>query len=150
VGLPREVRLAKVLFLAEHLGGVFYDRFSESVDNGDVSGTFSQFAGDEHHHARWYAQWLREKGYAPPNPGAYQALVIPPLRLALAPQSLERKLKTFARTEATAARHLTELAAKVRDPELRAIVERTIPYEKKHARWYRDEGRRMLRAQDAR
>jgi rubrerythrin len=53
-------------------------------------------------------------------------------------------------TEATAARHLTEIAAKIRDPELKAIVERTIPFEKKHSRWYADEGRRMLRPQDTR
>jgi rubrerythrin len=149
MGLDREIRLAKVLFLAEHLGGVFYDRFAENVDNGDVAGTFSRFAGDEHHHACWYAQWLREKGYAPPSPTPYQAVLLPPLRLALAPQSLERKLVTFAKTEATAARHLTELASHIRDPELKAIVERTIPFEKKHARWYKDEGRRMLRAQDS-
>jgi rubrerythrin len=150
MGLAREIRLARVLFLAEHLGGVFYDRFAENVENADVSGTFTGFAGDEHHHARWYAQWLREKGYAPPNPAPYQAVVLPPIRLALAPQSLERKLRTFAKTEATAAQHLTEIAAKIRDPELKAIVERTIPYEKKHARWYEGEGRRMLRPQDAR
>lgn len=146
----REIRLARVLFLAEHLGGVFYDRFAENVDNGDVAGTFAAFAGDEHHHARWYAQWLREHGYAPPGVKGYETVVIPPLRLALAPQSLERKLTTFAFTEATAARHLTEIAAKIRDPELKAIVERTIPFEKKHARWYREEGRRMLRPRDAR
>ncbi len=145
-----EIRLAKVLFLAEHLGGVFYDRFSASVDNGDVSGAFSAFAGDEHHHAEWYAEWLRAKGYAPPNPALYQTLVVPPLRLALAPQPLERKLVTFAQTEALAAGHLRSLAAKIRDPELKAIVERTIPYEEKHARWYEGEGRRMLHARDAR
>jgi rubrerythrin len=148
--LAKEIRLARILFLAEHLGGVFYDRFAENVDNGDVSGTFASFAGDEHHHARWYAQWLREKGYAPPSPVAYQTLVLPPLQLVLAPQSLERKLVTFAKTEAAAASHLTEIAAKIRDPELKAIVERTIPFEKKHARWYGREGRRMLRPQDAR
>jgi rubrerythrin len=146
----KEIRLARVLFLAEHLGGVFYDRFAESVDSGDVSGRFSSFAGDEHQHARWYADWLRDHGYAPPRPKPYEILVIPPLRLALAPQSLERKLATFARTEATAARHLIEIAARIRDPELRAIVERTIPFEKRHARWYEDEGRRMLRPQDTR
>jgi rubrerythrin len=150
VGLEREIRLARVLYLAEELGGDFYDRFSENVDNADVSGTFASFAGDEHHHARWYAQWLREKGYAPPSAAPYRSLVLPPLRLALAPQPLERKLATFAQTEATAARHLTAIAARVRDPELRAIVERTIPFEQKHARWYRDVGRRMLRPQDSR
>ncbi|MGH7438832.1 MAG: ferritin family protein [Polyangiaceae bacterium] len=146
------VRLAKILYLAEHLGGVFYDRFSESVENGDISGTFSSFAGDEHHHADWYAGWLREKGHEPPVPtaAALRALVLPPLRLALAPQPLERKLVTFSRTEATAARHLRSLAPKVKDPELRAIIERTIPFEEKHARWYTSEGRRMLRPQDSR
>jgi rubrerythrin len=145
-----EIRLAKVLFLAEHLGGVFYDRFSENVDNGDVAGTFAAFAGDEHHHAGWYAGWLRARGYSPPSPALYQALALPPLRLALAPQPLDLKLATFARTEAAAARHLTSLAAKIRDAELKAIVERTIPFEEKHSRWYGDEGRRMLRSRDTR
>jgi hypothetical protein len=29
-------------------------------------------------------------------------------------------------------------------------VERTIPYEEKHAQWYERDGRRMLRASDSR
>src|SRR5271166_71586 len=114
--LDKEIRLAKVLFLAEHLGGLFYDRFAENVDNRDVSGTFSNFAGDEHHHARWYAQWLREKGYAPPDTSAYEGIILQPIRLALAPLPLERKLAAFAKTEAAAAAHLTEIAARIRDP----------------------------------
>ncbi len=145
----KELRLAKVLYLAEHLGGVFYDQFSANVDNGDVSGTFSDFAGDEHVHAKWYAQWLNARGHSPPNAAALRTLVLPPLRIALAPAPLESKLVTFARTEALAAGHLRELAVKIRDPELKAIVERTIPFEEKHARWYRETGRRMLRPQDA-
>jgi rubrerythrin len=144
-----EIRLAKTLYLAEHLGGVFYDHFCDHVDNGDVKGTFSGFAGDEHSHASWYAEWLDAKGHAPPGAAALRTLVVPSLRLALAPAPLKRKLETFAFTEAAAARHLHSLARKVRDPELKAIVERTIPYEEKHARWYREQGRRMLRAQDA-
>jgi rubrerythrin len=144
-----EIRLAKTLYLAEHLGGVFYDQFCDHVDNGDVKGTFSGFAGDEHNHAAWYAEWLDAKGETPPGAAALRTLAVPSLHLALAPTSLERKLKIFAVTEATAARHLHELASKVRDPELKAIVLRTIPYEEKHARWYRETGRRMLRPEDA-
>jgi rubrerythrin len=143
-----EIRLARVFFLAERLGGVFYDRFSASVENRDVAGSFTGFAGEEHDHAEWYAQWLRARGHEPPSPAMYRTLVMPPVELFLYPQSLERKLLTFSRTEAMAARHLTGLAAKIRDPELASIVKKTIPFEEKHARWYERDGRRMLRAQD--
>ncbi|HEX2679222.1 MAG TPA: ferritin family protein [Polyangiales bacterium] len=140
--------MCKTLFLAEHLGGVFYDRFSADVDNGDVAGTFSQFAGDEHHHAGWYADWLRARGHEPPNAATPDAVIIPALRILLAPQPLDLKLRTFAATEAAAERHLIKIAARIRDPELKAIVERTIPSERKHAQWYGLEGKRMLRTQD--
>ena len=150
VALVDEIRLAKVFFLAERLGGVFYDRFSLRVDNRDVGATFAGFAGEEHDHADWYTEWLRARGHQPPNPEAYQTVVVPPLELFLKRQPLKRKLVAFSRTEAAAARHLTLLAKKIRDPELKAIVERTIPYERKHALWYERDGRRMLRAQDAR
>ena len=46
-----EVRLAKIFWMAEHLGGAFYDRFATGVDNADVGGTFAHFATDEHEHA---------------------------------------------------------------------------------------------------
>ena len=143
-----EVRLCKTLFLAEHLGGSFYDRFAARVDNSDVAGTFYEFAGDEHHHAKWYADWLRARNHEPPNPTAPDALLIPSLHLLLAPQSLDLKLRVFAQTEAAAARHLTSLAQKIRDPELRSIVEKTIPAEREHSLWYQLEGRTMLRSAD--
>ncbi len=143
-----DIRLARVFFLAERLGGVFYDRFSAKVENRDVGACFAEFAGEEHDHAEWYAGWLRARGHEPPNPAVYRAFVMPPVELFLYPQSLERKLVTFSRTESLAARHLTELAAKIRDPELASIVKKTIPFEEKHARWYDKDGRRMLRAQD--
>jgi rubrerythrin len=143
-----EVQLAKTFYVAEHVGGAFYDRFAASVDNQDIAGAFARFAGHEHEHARWYTDWLRARGHDAPNGAAFDALVIPALRVALAPQPLELKLRTFALTEAAAAQHLTSLARKIRDPELKSIVEKTIPFERMHSVWYRDEGRRMLRARD--
>ncbi|MFT3923822.1 MAG: ferritin-like domain-containing protein [Myxococcales bacterium] len=142
------VQLAKTFFVAEHVGGAFYDRFSLNVDNQDVAGAFENFARHEHEHARWYAEWLEARGEEVPYGPAYDFLVIPSLNLALAPQPLELKLRTFALTEAAATRHLTDLAQKIRDPELRAIVEKTIPFERMHSRWYEAEGRRMLRRSD--
>ncbi len=149
VPLVNEIRLAKIFFLAERLGGIFYDRFSAKVDNRDVGETFAHFAGEEHDHADWYTGWLRARGHEPPNPMVYQTVVVPPLELFLKGQPLKRKLVAFSHTEAAAARHLRELAHKVRDPELKAIVLRTIPYEDKHALWYERDGRRMLRTKDA-
>jgi rubrerythrin len=145
-----EVRLAKLFFLAERLGGVFYDRFAAGVENRDVSESFAHFAGEEHDHADWYTGWLRSRGHEPPSPTVYKTLVVPPIELSLYGQPLKRKLVAFSRTEAAAARHLRALATKIRDPELKAIVERTIPYEDKHALWYERDGRRMLRARDSR
>lgn len=145
-----EVRLAKVFFLAERLGGVFYDRFAEGVENRDVGESFTHFAGEEHVHAEWYTAWLRARGHEPPSAAVYGTLVVPPIELTLYGQPLKRKLVAFARTEAMAAGHLRSLAPRIRDPELKAIVERTIPYEEKHAQWYERDGRRMLRASDSR
>ena len=139
-----EVRLAKVLFLAERLGGVFYDRFAAGVENRGVAESFAGFAGEEHDHAEWYTAWLRARGHEPPAPAVYKALVLPPVELVLYGQPLKRKLVTFSRTEEAAARHLRSLAQRIRDAELKAIVERTIPYEEKHARWYEHDGRRYL------
>jgi rubrerythrin len=145
-----EIRLAKAFFLAERLGGVFYDRFAADVENRDVGSSFAGFAGEEHEHADWYGEWLRARGHEPPNPTIYKTLVMPPIELTLHGQPLKRKLVAFSRTEATAARHLRALATKIRDPELKAIVEKTIPFEEKHALWYERDGRRMLRPQDSR
>jgi rubrerythrin len=143
-----EIRLAKIFFLAERLGGIFYDRFAADVENRDVGETFAAFAHDEHDHADWYTAWLRARGHEPPSPTIYQTLVVPPLELTMSGQPLKRKLVAFSRTEAAAARHLTALAARIRDPELKAIVEKTIPFEVKHAEWYERDGRRMLRRHD--
>jgi rubrerythrin len=143
-----EVRLAKMFFLAERLGGVFYDRFAAGVPNRDVGASFAGFAREEHDHADWYTDWLRARGHQPPDPALYKTLVVAPIELSLTGQPLKRKLVAFSRTEAAAARHLTSLARKIRDPELKAIVEKTIPYEEKHALWYERDGRRMVRARD--
>jgi rubrerythrin len=143
-----EVTLCKTLFLAEHLGGAFYDRFSAHVDHTDVAGVFHEFAGDEHLHAKWYADWLGARGHSVPNPSVPDALILPGARIFLAPQSLDRKLRTFSWTEAAAARHLSAIAQKLQDPELRSIVEKTIPAELEHAGWYALEGRKMLRPSD--
>jgi rubrerythrin len=145
-----EAQLAKTFFVAEHVGGAFYDCFAENVDNHDVAQTFVSFAGHEHEHARWYADWLRARGHEVPTGHRFDALIVPALQFVLAPQSLELKLRTFAATEAAATQHLTSLARKIRDPELRSIVEKTIPFERMHSVWYRETGRRMLRAQDRR
>jgi rubrerythrin len=143
-----EVPLARSFYLAEHLGGLFYDRFCTSVDNQDVAAAFLGFAGHEHDHARWYAEWLGARGHALPDAKALEHTVLPGLRLILAPQPLSLKLRSFAATEALAERHLRSLAQRIRDPELRAIVERTIPFEHRHAIWYQTEGLRMLRKAD--
>jgi rubrerythrin len=51
-------------------------------------------------------------------------------------------------TELAAEYHLRSLVRRVRDPELRSIIEKTIPFEHAHAVWYQREGRRMLRRAD--
>lgn len=141
-----EVKLARMFYAAELLGGVFYDRFAARVDNQDVAGTFVGFGQHEHHHATWYAEWLKARGHEPQR--VHEALVVPVLAAALRPLTLESKLRAFAQTEAAAARHLTFLAKKVRDPELKAIIEKTIPFEQNHAHWFEREGHRMLRPRD--
>jgi rubrerythrin len=143
-----EVRLAKSFWVIEHVGGVVYDRFVSSLKNQDIASTFTRFAGHEHQHADWYCEWLAARGHTVPNGGNYEALVVPVVRALLAPASLDRKLRVFSAAEQTAARHLTSLAGKVRDPELRAIIERTIPYEQMHGQWYSLEGRRMLSSRE--
>jgi rubrerythrin len=143
-----EVKLARSFYVAEKVGGVFYDRFCDHVRNSDVAEAFTGFAGDEHQHAHWYAEWLRARGEALPNTDALERLLLPSLRIALAPQSLALKLQIFAATEAAAERHLQALARRVRDPALRAIVEKTIPFEHKHSVWYESQGRRMMRRRD--
>jgi rubrerythrin len=143
-----DVYLAKLFFLGERLGGVFYDRFAAGVPNRDVGASFAGFASEEHDHADWYSGWLRARGHEPPNPTLYKTLVVAPIELSLTGQPLKRKLVAFSRTEATAARHLRAMVKWIRDPELKAVVERTIPYEEKHALWYEREGRRMLRTRD--
>jgi rubrerythrin len=145
-----EVRLAKAFFLAERLGGFFYDQFAAGVDHPDVAGSFTAFAGEEHEHAEWYAAWLGARREEPPSPTVYKTFVVTPIELTLFRQPLRRQLTAFSRTEAAAASHLRSLSAKIRDPELRAIVDRTIPFEEKHAAWYERDGRRMMRAQDTR
>lgn len=143
-----EVKLARSFYLAEKLGGVFYDRFCSHVHNADVAQAFDAFAGDEHQHAHWYAEWLQSRGHELPVTASLEQVLMPSLRVVLAPQSLAFKLQTFALAEAAAERHLRSLAARVSDPELRSIVEKTIPFEHKHSVWYREHGRRMLRRRD--
>lgn len=143
-----EVFLARSFYVAELLGGLFYDRFVAHVDNADVAQAFTRFAGHEHEHARWYGDWLTARGHAVPGSALLARTVVPGLGLVTAPQPLALKLQTFAATEALAERHLRSLARRIRDPELKAIVERTIPFEHAHAVWYAHEGRRMLRRRD--
>ena len=141
-------QLARNFYLAERLGGVFYDKFSAHVDNHDVAGAFSGFAAHEHEHARWYAEWLEARGHSVPSTFGLELTLIPGLRAALSPQPLALKLRTFALTELAAEHHLRSLVRRVRDPELRSIIEKTIPFEHAHAVWYQREGRRMLRRSD--
>lgn len=143
-----EVFLARSFYIAEHLGGLFYDRFVAHVDNPDVAHAFGTFAGQEHDHARWYADWLTTRGHALPDTALLARTVVPGLGIITAPQPLALKLRTFAATEAMAEQHLKSLARRIRDPELRSIVERTIPFEHAHAVWYASEGRKMLRRRD--
>lgn len=143
-----EVRLAQSFYLAERLGGVFYDKFSANVDNNDVANAFHVFAGHEHEHARWYADWLKARGAEVPSTQPYEYTLIPGLRAVTAAQPLALKLRTFAATEAAAEQHLRFLLKHIRDRELKSIVEKTIPFEHMHSRWYRDEGERMLKKRD--
>lgn len=139
-----EVRLAKSLWVIEHVGGVVYERFVQSLKNEDIAGVFTRFAGHEHKHADWYGTWLEARGHARPIGASFESLVVPAVRALLAPTSLDRKLRVFASAERKAAGHLVTLAQKIHDLELRAIIERTIPYEEMHGQWYARQGRRML------
>lgn len=142
-----EVLLAQTLYLAERLGGVFYDQFVARLDNPNIAEAFSSFASDEHEHARWYSDWLGARGHSVPTSSRYE-LTVPVARLALAPQPLSWKLRTLSATEALAEDHLGQIVRRVRDPELRSIIEKTIPSEHRHAIWYREEGQRMLTKRD--
>jgi rubrerythrin len=146
---PALVRAARIFYTAEHVGGVFYRRFAARVRNRDVGDVFGRFATDEHDHAGWYAAWLAERGFAPPKiERVTTGLIEPALRSLLLPLPLQMKLQAFARVEALATRHLTELARRIPDPALRGIVEQTIPFERGHAEWFEREGRHMLTGAD--
>lgn len=142
---PALVRAARIFYSAEYVGGVFYRRFAASVANQNVGEVFDRFSTDEHDHAGWYAAWLAERGFAPPKiEGLTSGLLEPALRVMLLPLPLKVKLQAFARTEALATKHLSQLAPRITDPALRNIVEKTIPFERAHAQWYEREGRRMV------
>jgi len=143
-----DILAAKLFYAGERLGGMFYERFAAGIDNPDVAHGIGHMAGEEHEHAGWYETWLSARGERPPTLTTPERTLLPALRLLLRPQSLHVQLRNFARGEAMAADHLGALALRVSDPELRAIVERTIPFERGHSLWYEREGRRMLRPQD--
>jgi rubrerythrin len=130
------------------LGSAHYQHFATHAGHGDLRGVFTEFADQERLHARWYAEWLQAHGHAAPNPAFPDAVVLPGVSLCFAPLSLDRTLRTFAALETMAARQLGNLVLKVRDAELAAIMERTIPHEVEHALWYEQQGRRMLTATD--
>lgn len=141
---PSLVRAARLFYTAEYVGGVFYRRFAARVANQNVGEVFDRFAGDEHDHAGWYAEWLQERGFALPRIETATGMLEPALRMLMAPLPLRRKLVMFAQTEALATKHLTQLAPRIGDPQLRSIVEKTIPFERAHSEWYERDGRRMI------
>jgi len=143
-----DILAAKFFYGGERLGGVFYERFAAGIDNPDVAHAIAHMGAEEHEHAGWYAAWLAAHGHEPPTLSGTERTIVPALGLLLKPQSLDLQLRNFAGGEATAARHLGALAARVRDPELRAIVHKTIPFERAHSLWYEQEGKRMLRPRD--
>jgi rubrerythrin len=142
------IRAASTFYFAEHLGGLFYRQFSATLDNADVRESFVHFAGDEFDHAGWYAEWLRARGHALPSIEGISGFLAPVLRTFMMPLPLDVKLRVFAKTEALATNHLLQLAPRIRDEELRSIVEKTIPFERAHSLWYEKEGRKMLRQKD--
>lgn len=141
---PSLVRAARIFYVAEYAGGVVYRKFAARVANQNVGEVFDRFAGDEHDHAKWYAAWLSERGLAVPKVETPTGMLEPALRMLMAPLPLRQKLQMFAKTEALATKHLTELAPKIHDPQLRSIVEKTIPFERAHSLWYERDGVRML------
>lgn len=147
---PIDIIAAKFFYEGERVGGLLYQRFAAGLDHDDVANAISKMAGDESMHARWYEEWLTEHGEKAPSLAGSERLVVPAVNALLAPRSLDKQLRTFAKGEATAVGHLDALAARIRDPDLRAIVQRTIPFEREHSEWYRREGRRMLRPRDFR
>ncbi len=147
---PSDIVAAKLFYAAERLGGVLYERFAAGLDHDDVAHAIGAMAGDEGMHATWYEAWLEERGAKAPSLEVSGRVIVPTLNRLLAPRSLDAQLRAFAKTESTAIGHLDALMARIRDPELKAIVERTLPFERAHAEWYRRDGRRMLRPQDFR
>lgn len=144
------IRAAKIFYFAEYAGGLFYRQFAANLANAGVKETFERFSHDEYDHAGWYAEWLHEHGATPPSVAGITAMLVPAVRAAMAPLTLEGKLQVFAQTEAMATRHLTKIAPSIQDPALRAIVEKTIPFEYAHSKWYERDGRRMLRSGEQR
>lgn len=143
-----DILAAKFFYAGERLGGLFYERFAAGIDHPDVAHGIGHMAEEENEHAGWYAAWLSARGEAPPTLITPERTLLPALSLLLKPQSLDAQLRHFSRGEAMAADHLRQLAARVSDPELRAIVEKTIPFERGHSLWYEEKGRHMLRPQD--
>jgi rubrerythrin len=141
---PGLVQAARTFYFAEYVGGVFYRQFAASLENEDIRESFQRFSRDEHNHAEWYADWMRSRNIAVPAVRGVAGFLAPTLRAFLAPMPLDTKLRIFSQTEFMATRHLTALAQKIHDRELRAIVEKTIPCERAHAEWYEREGRRIL------
>ncbi len=142
------IRAARIFFFAEQLGGELYARIADATLNDDVRHALRGFGRDEHRHADWYLDWLVERGVAPPRLEGISSWVAPAARRILAARSLEARLALFSEGERAAARHLRTIAARIRDPSLRAIVERTIPAEEGHALWFPETGIRMLGARD--
>lgn len=145
-----DILAAKVFYEAERLGGLLYTRFADGLDHDDVASAIHAMAGDEHEHAGWYEAWLGEHGERPPSLAPTERMLVPTAHALIAPRSLDEQLRTFAKGEAAAAGHLESLAARIRDPDLRAIVQRTIPFERGHSEWFRTEARTMLRPRDFR
>lgn len=142
------IRAARAFYFAEQLGGELYARVADATANEDVRHALGGFAGDEHRHADWYLDWLLERGVAPPRLEGIASRIAPAARRILAARSLEAQLALFSEGERAAARHLRVIAERIRDPSLRAIVERTIPAEEGHALWFPESGMRMLGARD--
>ncbi|HEY6879318.1 MAG TPA: ferritin-like domain-containing protein [Polyangiales bacterium] len=143
-----DILAAKFFYSAERLGGLLYERFAAGLDHPDVVHAIKHMAGDEDQHARWYEEWLVEHGERAPTLDTSETVLVPTVNLLLSPRSLDKQLRTFAKGEATGARHLGALAERIRDPALRSIVLKTVPFERAHAEWYQRQGRSMLRPQD--
>ncbi len=142
------IRAARTFYVAEVAGGLLYRRLAEAVGNEDVRHALDHFADDEYRHADWYLDWLLDRGVAPARLDGLVARVAPAVARVLAARSLEGQLELFSAGEAAAARHLRELAPRIHDTALRAIVERTIPAEQGHADWYPEVGRGLLSPAD--